>query len=225
MNALLLEEAQHSMVMGRDGLTRWHDVLSQSRVCDGRDGVAVDVELPPLDGQGVGQSQQAQLGSAVVGLAKVAIKPCCRSRHDDSDQSTQNKAQVIPDAKKRRQKRQVCVCLCVYIYACTNIPLHCCLFHGVRYFYLPSKLLLLHVVPCCPGHVEGTLEVNSLDKVWKKMCTNVCSIIMSTNLSIKSSFLKKSCIYIFQEWTIWQVRGHHYLGSIPLYPQASQESQ
>ena len=105
--------------MAGDGLTRWHDVLSETRVCNGRDGVAVDIELPSLDGQGVGQSQQTQLGGAVVGLAKVAINPCSRSRHDDSDQRRpKNRAEVSTDAKEKPQswmwqRRQVCVCVCV----------------------------------------------------------------------------------------------------------------
>ena len=103
------------------------------------------------------------------------------------------------------------VCVCVCIDACTNMPLHCLSFHDVH--YLPSKLLLLHVVPCCPSHVKGTPEVNSLDKVWKTMCTTVCSIIMTTY--VQSCI---SCISIFQVWTIGQVRVHRYLGLIPLYP-------
>ena len=170
------------MVMGRDGLTRWHDVLSESWVCNGRDGVAVDVELPSLDGQCVGQSEQTQLGSTVVGLAKVAINPCSRSGHDDSDQRTP-KTEPRSAPMPRRDRPSLCsdgrgicmhkhpITLCVDAIAMYVHDMH----------YLPSKLLFLHVVPCCPCHVEGTPEVNSLDKVWrKKNCTTVCSIIMTT---------------------------------------------
>lgn len=67
------------------GLTWWHDVLSESRLCKRRNGVAVDVASLSLDGQSVGQAQQAELGCAVVSLAKVAVNPCGRTRHDDSE--------------------------------------------------------------------------------------------------------------------------------------------
>lgn len=67
--------------MGR--LTWGHDGLSEARAGRGRDGVAVDVVLLALDGQRVGQAQHAQLGGAVVGLAKVAVDAGGRRRHND----------------------------------------------------------------------------------------------------------------------------------------------
>lgn len=50
-----------------------HDGLREPRPGDGSDGVAEDVVLAALNGQGVGQPQQAQFSGAVVGLAKVAV--------------------------------------------------------------------------------------------------------------------------------------------------------
>lgn len=41
--------------------------------------------LAALDGQGVGQPQQAQLGGAVVGLTEVPVDAGGRGRHDDSE--------------------------------------------------------------------------------------------------------------------------------------------
>lgn len=61
-----------------------HDSLCEPRPGDGGDGVAEDVVLAALDGQGVGKPQQAQLGGAVVGLPKVAVDARRRGRHDDS---------------------------------------------------------------------------------------------------------------------------------------------
>lgn len=66
-------------------LTWGHHRLREAWPSHRSNGVAVDVVFPSLDGQSVGQPQQAQLGRAVVGLAKVAIDACGRSRHDDSD--------------------------------------------------------------------------------------------------------------------------------------------
>lgn len=54
-------------------LTWRHDGLCESGPSNGSDSVTVDVVLASLDGQGVRQSQHAQLGSAVVGLAEVTV--------------------------------------------------------------------------------------------------------------------------------------------------------
>lgn len=62
-----------------------HDGLREPWASDGGDGVAEDVVLAALDGQGVGQPQQAQLGRAVVGLPEVAVDARRWGRHDDSD--------------------------------------------------------------------------------------------------------------------------------------------
>lgn len=61
-----------------------HDGLCEPRPGHGGDGVAEDVVLAALDGQSVGQPQQAQLSGAVVGLAEVAVDARRRGRHDDS---------------------------------------------------------------------------------------------------------------------------------------------
>lgn len=69
-------------------LTWRHHGLREARPGHRSNRVAVDVVLASLDGQGVGQPEQAQLGRAVVGLAEVPVDACGRSCHDDSDQKT-----------------------------------------------------------------------------------------------------------------------------------------
>lgn len=54
-------------------LTWRHDGLCEAGPGDGGDGVATDVVSESLDGQGVCQPQQAQLGGAVVGLPEVTV--------------------------------------------------------------------------------------------------------------------------------------------------------
>lgn len=53
-----------------------HDRLCEPRPGHGGDGVAEDVVLAALDGQSVRQAEQAQLSSAVVCLAEVAVDSC-----------------------------------------------------------------------------------------------------------------------------------------------------
>lgn len=66
------------------GLTWGHDSLCEAGAGHRSNSVAVDVVLASLDGQGVSQAQQAQLGGAVVGLAEVSVDACAGSGHDDS---------------------------------------------------------------------------------------------------------------------------------------------
>ena len=53
---------------------------------DGRDSVGVDVVLGTLLGKGLCEANQGELGSRVVGLAKVAIKTSSRAGVDDSSE-------------------------------------------------------------------------------------------------------------------------------------------
>lgn len=69
-------------------LTWRHHGLREARPGHRSNRVAVDVVFASLDGQGVGQPEQAQLGRAVVGLAEVTVDACGRSCHDDSDQKS-----------------------------------------------------------------------------------------------------------------------------------------
>lgn len=78
-----------------------HDGLCEPRPGDGGNGVAEDVVLAALDGQGVGKPQQAELGGAVVGLPKVAVDARRRGRHDDSGR---RQAEEAVNTQSHRQR-------------------------------------------------------------------------------------------------------------------------
>lgn len=74
----------HLLILCLSLATWGHDGLCEAWPSHGGDGVAEDVVLASLDGQGIGQPQQAQLGGTVVGLTEVTVDTRCRGRHDDS---------------------------------------------------------------------------------------------------------------------------------------------
>lgn len=89
-----------------------HDGLCEPRPGHGGDGVTKDVVLAALDGQSVGQPQQAQLGGAVVGLAEIAVDSRRWGRHDDSGRE-----------RDSQQTRQCCreeKSFCYSFFSCLN---------------------------------------------------------------------------------------------------------
>ena len=67
----------------REQLLRETDVLRHARPTDRGDGVDHDVLLDALDGERLGQPDEAHLGGAVVDLTEVAEQPRGTGRHDD----------------------------------------------------------------------------------------------------------------------------------------------
>ncbi len=75
--------ADHPRIQGIDQLLG-KDGFREPRARDRRDGVDLDVALTALDGQRVGEAQQAELGHRIVRLAEVAVDACRGGGHHDA---------------------------------------------------------------------------------------------------------------------------------------------
>ena len=62
----------------------WYDSLSHPGSSHWNNHIGVDVVLPPLLTQSLGQAHQTKLGRAVVSLAKVTVQSCHWTGEDDS---------------------------------------------------------------------------------------------------------------------------------------------
>ena len=101
------------------------------------------------------------------------------------------------------------------IIPCTQEPTHISNPPWKPHATLPSKILFLHVIPCCPGHLEWAPQMNSMDYIWIKKLFSL-NTLSKIPINMSQNEHKQWLTYLL--YSNIQLLSHHSLSIFAFIP-------